>query len=68
MKVHHCVIRPDAIIRIDAVAQADRQEAQIPGKRILLGQRRAGVVALGDVERPDILATIADPATARSPS
>jgi hypothetical protein len=68
VKVHHCVIRPDAIIGIDAVPQADRQEAEIPVKRLLLGQRRADVVDLGAVERPDVLAKMADPAAARSPS
>ena len=58
---------PDDIIQIDAVPKADRQEAEISVKRILLGQRRADVVDLGAVDRPEVLAEIADLAAARSP-
>jgi acetoacetyl-CoA synthetase len=60
---------PDDIIQIDAVPHTlTGKKLEIPVKRILLGHRPAEVVDLGAVDRPDVLAEIADLAAARSPS
>jgi acetoacetyl-CoA synthetase len=60
---------PDDIIQIDAVPQTlTGKKLEIPVKRILLGHRRADVVDLGAVDRPDVIVEIADLAAARSPS
>jgi acetoacetyl-CoA synthetase len=60
---------PDDIIQIDAVPHPlTGKKQKIPVKRILLGHRRADVVDLGALDRPDVLVGIADLAAARSPS
>jgi acetoacetyl-CoA synthetase len=60
---------PDDIIQIDAVPHTlTGKKLEIPVKRILLGQRPADVVDLGTVDRPDVLAELADLASARNAS
>jgi acetoacetyl-CoA synthetase len=60
---------PDDIIQIDAVPYTlTGKKPQIPVKRMLLGHRRADVVDLGAVDRPDVLVEVADLAAARSRS
>jgi acetoacetyl-CoA synthetase len=56
---------PDAIIELPAIPRTlTGKKLEIPVKRILLGQRPEQVVDLGAVDRPDVLADLAQLALA----